>query len=65
MEELTFNLQQAAKKTGGDKYVCETDETFAVYIPQSISRKNNNGKPLQTVKMTITVPFETDAVIVT
>jgi hypothetical protein len=33
-----------AQKTGGDKYVCIDDESFVIYIPQSISRANGQVK---------------------
>jgi hypothetical protein len=50
---LVFKLTTQAKKTGGDKYTCETDESFVVYVPQSISRADNAGKALE--KLTITI----------
>ena len=40
MPELTFTLVQKAKKAGGDKYQCDSIETFVIYIPQTISRKD-------------------------
>ncbi len=51
MPVLTFTLETKAKKNGGDKYKCDTDETFIVYIPQNISRPN--GNILQTLTITI------------
>jgi hypothetical protein len=38
---LEITLEQKAKKIGGDKYICLTDKTFTIYIPQSISRKGD------------------------
>lgn len=37
---MEFMLDKKAKKSGGDKYVCKTDESFIVYFPQAISRKD-------------------------
>ena len=37
MPTLTFELAQVAKKSGGDKYQCTTDDKFVIYVPQSIS----------------------------
>jgi hypothetical protein len=48
---LIFNLVQPAKKSGGDKYTCETDETFTIYVPQSISRPEK--EPLKILSVTI------------
>jgi len=33
--EYTFKLEKAAKKSGGDKYICGE---WVVYFPQSVSR---------------------------
>lgn len=54
-QTFTFKLLQAAKKTGGDKYVCETDDTFVVYFPQSVSRKDGKKEPIASLTMTVTV----------
>lgn len=35
---LEFILVQKAKSKGGDKYVCVSDPTFSIYVPQTISR---------------------------
>lgn len=43
-EHLKFILQKEAKNNGGDKYICSSIENFIIYIPQSISRTNNNIK---------------------
>lgn len=42
-----FKLLKAAKKNGGDKYTCtEKDyEDWAIYIPQEISRPNDDKIP--------------------
>ena len=52
-ELLLFTLEKKAKSGGGDKYVCETLPEFNMYIPQTISRKEN-GQPSQTLQVTIT-----------
>jgi hypothetical protein len=49
---LTFNLVQKAKKNGGDKYECSTDSSFAIYFPQSVSRKAD-GTVHQMLEITI------------
>ena len=49
--DLVFKLVAAAKKSGGDKYVCETDESFVIYFPQSISRENGKAKEKITIKI--------------
>lgn len=41
---LTFILDKEAKNKGGDKYKCSTIDDFFIYIPQSISRNNNEVK---------------------
>ena len=51
MTLLEFTLVQKAKKSGGDKYTCISDDTFVIYVPQNISRVN--GEPKQTITMTI------------
>jgi hypothetical protein len=42
---LKLVLTQSAKKTGGDKYETQSENnlhsSFFIYLPQSISRKNN------------------------
>ncbi len=35
---MEFILTQKAKKVGGDKYICVSDPSFSIYVPQSISR---------------------------
>ena len=42
---FTFNLVKKAKNVGGDKY--EMNESFNIYFPQEISRKN--GKVKETI----------------
>ena len=49
---LTFNLAQKAKSKGGDKYLCETNESFNIYVPQEISR-NVQKEPKKTLTVTI------------
>jgi hypothetical protein len=57
MSEFVFVLTQKAKSKGGDKYVCETDENFNIYLPQTTSRPDSK-EPLQKVVITVT-KFET------
>lgn len=33
-----FNLTSAAKNKGGDRYECEEDPSFVIYVPQRITR---------------------------
>lgn len=40
--KLIFNLNKIAKNKGADRYVCESDQIFNIYIPQNISRKSKN-----------------------
>ena len=40
-ESLVFTLEKKAKSGGGDKYVCDTQQEFNIYVPQTISRKDN------------------------
>ena len=49
-ETLTFKLFQEARKRGGDRYACEADDKFHIYIPQYLSRVDN--KPAQIVRVT-------------
>jgi len=49
--DLIFVLTTPAKKSGGDKYTCETNPDFIVYFPQTISRQD--GKPKTKIIMTI------------
>jgi len=42
---VKFVLVQAAKKSGGDKYTCETNPEFSVYFPQIISRQAGEAVP--------------------
>lgn len=37
-----FVLAQKAKSKGGDKYVCASDPSFSIYVPQSRSREGDN-----------------------
>jgi hypothetical protein len=41
---MIFKIIKKAQKTGGDKYVCIDDESFVIYIPQSMSRANGEVK---------------------
>ncbi len=35
-----FKLEKAAKSSGGDKFVCESQPEFNIYFPQTISRRD-------------------------
>ena len=48
---LKFTLEKRAKNAGGDKYVCDTQPDFNIYIPQGLSRVNN--VPVQSLWITI------------
>ena len=49
---MVFLLIKKALKNGGDKYSCETDESFVIYVPQSISRID--GEPKKSLNIDIT-----------
>lgn len=50
---MLFRLIQRARSTGGDKYEClDVDSDFRIYIPQEISRVNN--QPLYEIELEIT-----------
>lgn len=40
---LVFMLTQKAKAKGGDKYTCIEDPSFTIYVPQSLSRKDDQA----------------------
>ena len=48
---LKFKLVKEARFSGGDKYVCTTDEKFVIYFPQHFCRFN--GKPIPIMEITI------------
>ena len=48
---LLFKLEKKAKSSGGDKYVCETQPEFNIYVPQTISR--DKGKTHDILHITI------------
>lgn len=50
---LIFKLEKKAKSAGGDKYVCESQPEFNIYVPQSISR--DKGKTHDILHITISV----------
>ena len=50
--ELTFTLVQQAKNKGGDKYTCDTNADFTIYVPQTVSR-GTGTVPKQKLKITI------------
>lgn len=45
LSSLNFILVQKAKSKGGDKYVNVSDPTFSIYVPQSMSRVDDNSYP--------------------
>lgn len=62
MSSLKLKLVQKAKAKGGDKYVCETDEKFTVYIQQKITRKDG-GEPLENLTMVIETVEKEDSLV--
>lgn len=50
--EITVVLAQAARKSGGDKYVDANGGTFNIYVPQVISR-NKTGYPADKLRIRI------------
>lgn len=51
---MFFTLVQKAKRSGGDKYKSDTNESFVIYVPQTISRKNGN-EPAEKLEVNINV----------
>jgi len=41
--KLNFVIDKIAKTSGGDKYVCESNSDFNIYIPQKISRPDKEN----------------------
>ncbi len=58
--EFTFKLEKKAKSAGGDKYVCETQNEFNIYVPQTISRMSRKGIPSETLQIIIKPKDDTD-----
>ena len=50
---MDFILSQKAKKTGGDKYVCVSDPSFTIYVPQAISRVGDVPHAKLSVKISV------------
>lgn len=50
---LVFQLEKEAKNKGGDKYKCLSIDDFIIYIPQSISREQNNTCPKKELRISI------------
>jgi hypothetical protein len=46
-----FTLSQKAKSKGGDKYICDSNPDFNIYVPQSLSR--TGSEPVQKLKIDI------------
>lgn len=49
---LDFILKQKAKSKGGDKFLCVSDPSFSIYVPQTLSRVGD--KVHQKLKINIT-----------
>jgi hypothetical protein len=49
---VTFILEKAARKGGGDKYTAEDIEGFSIYFPQTISRESGDI-PIDKVRVII------------
>ena len=58
--ELIFTLDKAAKKAGGDKYICQRPgkQEITIYLPQDISRPDFLGGTEKITK-TFRVTLET------
>ena len=41
--KLNFIIDKIAKSSGGDKYICESNPDFNIYIPQKISRSDKEN----------------------
>jgi hypothetical protein len=41
--KLNFIIDKIAKTSGGDKYICESNPDFNIYIPQKISRPDKQN----------------------
>ena len=51
--KYTFQLLQKAKKTGGDKYSCNSiSSEWIIYIPQEISRQGD-PEPKNVIEMSM------------
>lgn len=46
-EHLTFILDKEFNSDTCDKYKCKSNPNFIIYLPHSISRKNNNFPKFQ------------------
>jgi len=51
MTKLTFTLKKEARKSGGDRYTCNEEENFDIYLPQKFSRKG--GTPHLSITLTV------------
>jgi hypothetical protein len=49
---LEFMLVQKAKSKGGDKYACISDPSFTIYVPQTISRVDEQPHPKLKIEIT-------------
>lgn len=60
--DYTFILVQKAKGKGGDKFLCVSDTTFSIYVPQTISRIQGKGtdkeRVIQKLKINISELIE-------
>jgi hypothetical protein len=52
-----FKLEKAAKSSGGDRFVCESQADFNIYFPQTISRQHAPA-PCRFLQLRIERPLE-------
>jgi len=55
-----FVLERPARKSGGDRYLCVSNQynEWSIYIPQSLSRMNNEPAPAITLEITVLTETE-------
>ena len=49
---FVFNIEKKAKNAGGDKFICNDNDKFSIYFPQTVSR-NENGECFQTLNVSV------------
>jgi len=52
-----FKLEKAAKSSGGDKFVCESQPEFNIYFPQTISRRDAQA-PFPVLQLRVERPVQ-------
>ena len=55
---FVFKLEKAAKSSGGDKFVCESQPEFNIYFPQTISRRGSTA-PCPVLQLRVEWPSQT------